>query len=150
MISAPHTYSEWTKVIALLKEKENDEDVLTAMKNGTLEWQAGVAERFIKRIDDAVAFRMNQAVDRFQRNMMHAGQSESVIVQSLIGLRKEMAFLREAVEIQAVPDEYRKQLCKVVADNVDKIQGSLEDSAQKADRSGKLSAIVRNHRINSF
>ena len=52
MIPAPHTYSEWTKVIDIFKEKQNDTEVLIAMKSGTLEWQSGVADRFSKRMID--------------------------------------------------------------------------------------------------
>ena len=46
MIQVPHTYAEWASVLDMLKEKQDDEAVLSAMQQGTLEWQSGVAERF--------------------------------------------------------------------------------------------------------
>ena len=66
MIPTPHTYSEWVSVLDIFKSKSNDSEVLTAMKNGTVEWQSGVAERFSKRLIDAVNHRMNAASDKFQ------------------------------------------------------------------------------------
>ncbi len=149
MIPAPHTYSEWTKVIDIFKEKQNDTEVLIAMKNGTLEWQAGVAERFFKRMADAVKTRINNASDNFQKNYKYARGAEGAIVQALLGLRKEMSFLAQAVNIQALPEEYRKQILQLVIDQANIMQQSLEDTA-KGDRSGKMSSIVRNHKVNAF
>lgn len=149
MIPAPRTYSDWTKVLDILKTKQDDTDVLPAMQQGTLEWQSGVADRFSKRLVDAVNTRMNMASDKFQRDMNNARGSEGAIVQALLGLRKEMAFLVRAVDIPALPEEYRKQYVQLVMDQADKMQDSLEDSAKK-DRSGKMSSVIRNHKVNAF
>ena len=48
VVSPPHTYSEWVAVLDMLKAKTDDEAVLNAMLQGTLEWQSGVAERFAR------------------------------------------------------------------------------------------------------
>lgn len=149
MIQAPNTYSDWTKVLDIFKSKQNDEDVLQAMQQGALEWQSGVAERFSKRLVDSVNARMNAASDKFQRDMNNARGGEGAIVQALLGLRREMAFLVKAVDIPALPEEYRKQYVQLVIDQADKMQSSLEDTAKK-DRSGKMSSIVRNHKVNAF
>lgn len=149
MIPAPHTYSEWTKVIDIFKEKQNDTEVLIAMKSGTLEWQAGVADRFSKRMIDAINSRMNNASDKLQRNLNNSRGAEGTIVQALLGLRKEMCFLAQVVNIQAFPEEYRKQYLQLVLDQANQMQKSLEDSAKK-DRSGKMSSIIRNHKVNAF
>lgn len=149
MIPVPHTYSEWTKVIDIFKEKQNDAEVLIAMKSGTLEWQSGVADRFSKRMIDAVNTRMNIASDKLQNNLNHSRGAEGAIVQALLGLRKEMSFLAQAVNIQAFPEEHRKQYLQLVIDQANKMQQSLEDSAKK-DRTGKMGSIVRNHKVNAF
>ena len=149
MIPAPHTYSEWVSVLDIFKSKSNDSEVLTAMKNGTVEWQSGVADRFSKRLVDAVNARMNTASDKFQRDMSNARGAEGAIVQALLSLRKEMALLAQAVDIPSLPEEYRRQYVQLVLDQANHMQDSLEDSAKK-DRSGKLSSIVRNHRVNAF
>lgn len=149
MIPAPHTYSEWVNILDIFKAKSNDSEVLTAMKNGTVEWQSGVAERFSKRLIDSVNYRMNTASDKFQKEMSRAYGSEGAIVQALLALRKEMSFLVQAIDLPALPEKNRQQYIRLVLDQADNVQKALEDSAQK-DRSGKLSSIVRNHKVNSF
>lgn len=149
MITVPHTYSDWAYVLDMFKEKENDTEVLEAMKNGTLEWQSGVAERFAARLIDAVNHRMNLATDKFQKDMTRARGSEGAIIQALLTLRKELAFLTKALDLPVIPQNDRKQYVQLILKQADEIQKSLEDSA-KQDRSGKLSSIVRNHKVNLF
>lgn len=149
MMQAPHTYAEWVKVLDLFRARQDDREVLAAMQQGSLEWQSGVADRFSKRLVDAVNARMNTASDKFQRDMSNARGAEGAIVQALLSLRKEMALLAQAVDIPSLPVEYRRQYVQLVLDQANHMQDSLEDSAKK-DRSGKLSSIVRNHRVNAF
>lgn len=149
MIEVPHTYSEWVRVFTLLKNKSDDEEVLAAMQAGTIEWQAGVAERFSQKLIETVNTRMNLASEKFQVNMLRAGSQEGAIVQSIIALRKEMVFLSKAMNLPAIPEKERQQYLNLVIQQADMMQKSLEDSAKK-DTSGKLSSIVRNHKINIF
>ena len=149
MITTPHTYSEWVTVLTVLKNKTDDEEVIKKMKAGTVEWQSGVAERFSKRLIDAVNTRMNAASDKFQRDLSRAHGQEGAIVQAILALRKEMAFLAEAINLPALPDKERQYYLNLVLEQANNMQKSLEDSA-KHDRSGKLSSIVRNHKVNTF
>lgn len=149
MISAPHTYSEWTKVLDTFKAKSDDEAVLAAMRSGTIEWQTGVAERFSKRLIDCVNFRMNAASDKFQKDLTRSHGQESAIVQALLSLRKEMAFLAKAIDLPVLPEKDRQHYLQLVLSQADSMQRSLEDSARQ-DRSGKMSSIVRNHKVNAF
>ena len=96
------------------------------MKAGSIQWQSGVAERFSRKLIEAVNFRMNAASDKFQKDLSRSHGQEGAIVQAILSLRKEM-----------------------VIEQADNMQKSLEDSA-KNDRSGRMSSIVRNHRVNSF
>ncbi len=149
MIAVPHTYSDWSSVISIFKEKRDDDEVVKAMKSGTIEWQSGVAERFSKKLIDAVNFRMNAASDKFQLEMTRARGQESAIVQAILSLRKEMVFLADAINLPALPEGDRSHYVSLVREQANNIQKSLEDSA-KNDRSGKMSSIVRNHKVNSF
>lgn len=149
MIQTPHTYAQWLDVLDALKEKRDDRGVLQAMQQGTLEWQSGVAERFTKAYVEAINNRMNASSDRFQLAMSRAGGREQPVVQALLDLRKEMAFLIRVSDVPAIPEEQRKQYCQMIKDQADTMQSSLEDSAKK-DRSGKLASIVRNHKVNVF
>ena len=107
------------------------------------------AERFSKRLIDAVNTRMNAASDKFQIDLSRAHGQEGAIVQAILALRKEMAFLAEAINLPALPDKERQYYLNLVLEQANNMQKSLEDSA-KHDRSGKLSSIVRNHKVNTF
>lgn len=148
-IAPPTTYSEWVAALDLLKSRSDDDAVLSAMQRGTLEWQSGVAERFAKKLIDAINQRMNAAADRFQREMSRSGGQERVIVQALLALRKEFCFLSKAIDLPVIPEKDRQSYCRLVLDQANSVQRSLEDSAKK-DRSGKLASIVRNNRVNAF
>jgi len=148
-IAPPHTYSEWVTVLDMLKAKSDDEAVLEAMLQGTIEWQSGVAERFAKKLVDVINFRMNSASDKFQKEMGRAYGQERAIVQALLALRKEMCFLSKAINLPAIPEKDRNQYHQLVISQANSMQSSLEDSAKK-DRTGKLASIVRNNRVNAF
>lgn len=148
-IRPPHTYAEWSSIINELKLKTDDEAVLEAMKKGTLEWQSGVAERFTKKLVDAVNYRINSASDKFQKNISHASGREGAIVQALLSLRKELRFLAEVVTIPPIPKDISDMYYNIIVGDAEKIQSSLEESA-KHDRSGKLYSIIKNNRVNAF
>ena len=149
MIPIPQTYPDWVNVLAMLKDKTDDTDVLLAMQGGKLEWQTGVAERFVKRLTEAINHRMNCASDKFQKDIGRTGGAERAIVQAILTLRKEMRFLSQAVDLPALPETQRNQLKGLIVEQADIMQQSLEDSAKK-DRSGKLLSIVRNNKVNSL
>ena len=112
MTAVPNTYSEWVTVLTDFKNKKNDEDVLRAMKAGSIQWQSGVAERFSRKLIEAVNFRMNAASDKFQKDLSRSHGQEGAIVQAILSLRKEMAFLANAIDLPALPDDERKHYLK--------------------------------------
>ena len=137
MIPVPHTYAEWINLLACFTQRENDEEVLLAMQSGTLEWQSGVAERFSKKLIDSVNERMNLASDG----------EEGAIIYAILALRKEMAFLAEAMNLPVLPDKDRQTYINFVLEQADKMQETLEKSASN-EKSGKMRSIIRNNRIN--
>lgn len=148
-IAPPKTYSEWIAILDVLKAKSDDDAVLSAMQKGTIEWQSGVAERFVKKLIDAINYRMNAASDKFQKEMTRSNGQERAIVQALLALRKELSFLSKVINLPAIPEKDRQQYYQLVISQANSMQSSLEDSAKK-DRSGKLASIVRNNKVNAF
>lgn len=148
-IVPPKTYSDWVAILDMLKTKSDDENVLSAMQRGTIEWQSGVAERFSKKLIDVINYRMNAATDKFQKEMTRSNGQERAIVQALLALRKELCFLSKAINLSAIPEKDRQRYYQLVISQANSVQSSLEDSAKK-DRSGKLASIVRNNRVNAF
>ena len=149
MIKAPHTYAEWVEVLTLLKNKSDDKEVLKAMKSGSLEWQSGVAERFSGKLIQAVNTRMDAAVKQFQTALSRAGGQGGDVERAILALRKEMAFLLQAVDLGVIPEDIRKEYIRMVREQADGMQKSLQESA-KADKTGRLASIIRNHKVNSI
>ena len=54
MIAPPKTYAQWTDLFKTFSAGTADEDVLHAMRTGTIAWQSGVAARFAQRFMDAL------------------------------------------------------------------------------------------------
>lgn len=148
-IQPPKTYSEWVEILKLLKEKADDVAVLNAMQKGNIEWQSGVAERFSAKLIDVINSRMNEATDKFQRDLSYTRGQESLIVQALITLRKELDFLSKAINLPVIPECDRSQYYQLVRQQADSIQASLEDSA-KNDRTGRMLNIIRSNKVNAF
>jgi len=143
MNKAPKIYADWVKVFNILKSGEDDENILALMQEGIVVWQSGVAERFLKRLVEAVNFRLNKATDNFQK----AHQTdENEIIQSLMQLRRELQFILKAVDINAIPVKEKMELRNMIINQSNSIQESLEKSAE-SDRTGKLSSIIKNNKV---
>ena len=148
MIRTPSTYSDWISLFDMLKNHESDEDVVAAMERGTIPWQSGVAERFTAKMIEAVNKRLDDANDRFKRNIAHAN-GESGLLQTLNAMRNELAFLKRVVSVNAIPADIRGKYVSMVTKYADDAQKSLEDSA-KSDRTGRLLFLIRNHPVNKI
>ncbi|WP_454945137.1 hypothetical protein [Fusobacterium hwasookii] len=143
MNKAPKIYADWVKVFDILESGEDDENILTLMQEGIVVWQSGVAERFLKRLVEAVNFRLNKATDNFQKSRQ---TDENEIIQSLMQLRRELQFILKAVDINTIPVKEKTELRNMIINQSNSIQESLEKSAE-SDRSGKLSSIIKNNKV---
>ena len=145
-IITPKIYIEWVNILNLLKERKNNEEILEKMENGKLEWQDGVAQRFVDKLTQVINYRIKIATDKFSQDLSRGTRNERVTVQSLIALKKEFLFCSRICKIRILPDEIQKKLYELITDQAKNIQTSLENSA-KNDRTGKLLSIVRNNKI---
>ena len=143
MDKAPKIYADWIKVFDILKSGEDDEVILPLMQEGEIVWQSGVAERFLRKLVDTVNFRLNKAIDSFQKSRQ---SDENEIVQSLMQLRRELQFMLRVVDINAIPVKEKTELRNMIINQSNSIQESLEKSSE-SDRSGKLSSIIKNNKV---
>ena len=143
MDKAPKIYADWIKVFDILKSGEDDEVILPLMQEGEIVWQSGVAERFLRKLVDTVNFRLNKAIDSFQKSRQ---SDENEIVQSLMHLRRELQFMLKVVDINTVPVKEKMELRNMIINQSNSIQESLEKSSE-SDRSGKLSSIIKNNKV---
>lgn len=150
MVHAPSTYAEWTVVLNAFADRLNDDEIVPAMHEGSLVWQAGVAERFSQRLVDAVNKRMDSAIERFQRDQKRANGDERVLHHALRALRNEFVTIINALDIKALPEDHRARYMQLVKSQADSVQNSLETSAAQVDRSGKLLHLIKNTPVNRF
>ena len=143
MNKAPKIYADWVKVFNILKSGEDDENILALMQEGIVVWQSGVAERFLKRLVEAINFRLNKATDNFQKSRQ---TDENEIIQSLMQLRRELQFILKVVDINTIPVKEKTELRNMIINQSNSIQESLEKSAE-SDRTGKLSSIIKNNKV---
>ena len=143
MNKAPKIYADWVKVFNILKSGEDDENILALMQEGIVVWQSGVAERFLKRLVEAVNFRLNKATDNFQKSRQ---TDENEIIQSLMQLRRELQFILKVVDINTIPVKEKTELRNMIINQSNSIQESLKKSAE-SDRTGKLSSIIKNNKV---
>ena len=143
MDKAPKIYADWIKVFDILKSGEDDEVILPLMQEGEIVWQSGVAERFLRKLVDTVNFRLNKAIDSFQKSRQ---SDENEIVQSLMQLRRELQFMLRVVDINTIPVKEKTELRNMIINQSNSIQESLEKSAE-SDRTGKLSSIIKNNKV---
>ena len=143
MNKAPKIYADWIKVFNVLKSGEDDEVILPLMQEGEIVWQSGVAERFIRKLVDTVNFRLDKAIDNFQKSHQ---SDENEIIQSLMQLRRELQFMLKVVDIDAIPVKEKTELRNMIINQSNSIQESLEKSSE-SDRSGKLSSIIKNNKV---
>ena len=143
MDKAPKIYADWIKVFNVLKSGEDDEVILPLMQEGEIVWQSGVAERFLRKLVDTVNFRLDKAIDNFQKSHQ---SDENEIIQSLMQLRRELQFMLKVVDINAVPVKEKTELRNMIINQSTSIQESLEKSSE-SDRSGKLSSIIKNNKV---
>ena len=143
MDKAPKIYADWIKAFDVLKSSEDDGAILPLMQEGEIVWQSGVAERFLRKLVDTVNFRLDKAIDNFQKSHR---SDENEIIQSLMQLRRELQFMLKVVDINAIPVKEKTELRNMIINQSNSIQESLEKSAE-SDRSGKLSSIIKNNKV---
>ena len=143
MDKAPKIYADWIKVFNTLKLGEDDEAILPLIQEGEIVWQSGVAERFLRKLVDTVNFRLDKAIDNFQKSHR---SDENEIIQSLMQLRRELQFMLKVVDINAIPVKEKTELRNMIINQSNSIQESLEKSSE-SDRSGKLSSIIKNNKV---
>lgn len=141
----PKVYKEWIDLLDVLASGKDDANVLESMRGGTLYWQVGVAERFMRAFLETLNFRMDQINKKLDKKLTNY-KNENELVEALLQTRKQYNYLKEVVKIPALPEEQQKILQEMIEKNELAIQNSLEKSA-KADSSGKLLSIIRNNKI---
>lgn len=143
----PVNYADWCTLFDEIAKNPKDEAYFDTIARGTISWTSGVAERFVKLASDMIRKRVNAAQDAYQRQMKNSRGVNNVIQNALTGLNKEYRYVYKLARALPIPEEYKQQIAGLVQDQADQTQRSLEESA-KSDRTGHLSALVKNAHVN--
>lgn len=145
----PAAYAEWIGLLDCLRDENCDEEVLTAMEAGKLEWTSGVADRFVSRLVDTVNFRLKRAADLLTRDLGRSRSEVAHLTNAVLSARRRIAFVMRLAMLSVLPQYVSEQLIGVVTGYAESAQKAMEDSA-KHDRTGKVLSLIRNNAISNL
>ena len=147
----PNTYSDWCKIFDNIDTWEIghiDENLLTSMEKGYIDWVDGVSQRITLRLINLVNNRLKK-LSEFYNKRLSVSCSSFDLTNILLTFRKELIFIQRLDNLPMLPEELRKELTKDVLDYAQKTQKSLESSAKK-DLSGELKRILLSYKVDNI
>ena len=147
-MKAPEFYEEWIPILRDFAVRKDDDEVITAMKNGCIPCLQTSLTRLSYRLEEAIKMRYKAIMEDFERNQAEA-HNEAGIETALTRLKDDLEKLKDAVYIPALPESIRLKFPEAVDQAADVAQHALEESARR-DHSGIMSHLLQNHRINDL
>jgi hypothetical protein len=145
----PTAYAEWIILLDRLRDENCDEEVLTAMESGKLEWTSGVADRFVSRLVDTVDFRLKRAAELLTRDLGRSQSESAHLTNAVLSARRRITFVMRLATLPLLPQYVREQIVGIVMGYAESAQKAMEDSA-KHDRTGKVLSLIRNNAISNI
>lgn len=147
-VKIPTQYSEWCKCLEIFLQGDNDLEILSVMEKGTIEWKAGLAERFINKYTDTFNEKLKKIVDKLNKGLSYCN-SEADYVSVLSLTRKQLENIARFATLKVVPEQYQTDFLKAIENNATNIQESLIHSS-KSDSSGMLTNIIKKHSLKNY
>ncbi len=150
-MKSPSSYFDWCKIFDEIEDWEIghiDENLISVMENGTIDWTDGVSQRITLRLINLVNNRL-QKLNEFYNKRLAISFNSFDLTSVLIVFRKEIIFIKRLDSLPMLPKELREELVKDITNYAKKTQQSLEDNAKK-DLSGGLKQIVLSYRIDNI
>lgn len=146
-MKSPYTYSEWVNCFDIIKQANQDTEIMECIQKGRIEISSGMTGRFAEHVNTTIQVRLKRAMDSFSRSVQATNSDHNVMVNSLLALRREFKFLMKLSKIQGLPESTAAILVDAIQDQADKLQDTLEKNS-KSDRSGVLYSLVKKNRVN--
>lgn len=146
----PNTYAEWLECFDLLKAGNQDAEVMNNMRLGSLTLSAGVAGRFVSQMNAVIQFRLSKLSDKFERIIKMNNGDLNLLSISLLAIRKEFIFLVQFARVPVLPSNDAELLVNAIKDQASTMQKSLESSANKIDRTGVLTNVIKKNNIDKL
>jgi hypothetical protein len=132
-MSAPTTYAEWTCILD--RFGQGDDTVFEDLNAGSFVLDAGTAQRFYLRIEEAYKVRKKSWLDKFQRSFqMQNFRTEDDFGIALRDGKQNLLPLSKFVTSKGLPEDLRKTLSKDLEEFVAEIRKSLKDNVTKVNK----------------
>lgn len=137
-MTAPSTYAGW--VILLERFGSGDDAVLDEISMGSFTLDAGTAQRFYSRVEEAYRKRKQDWLDKFQRSFQMQNTRTYNDIEIVIRNGKQNLMpLSRFVKSKGFPGDLQKTLLHDLEDFILEIRKSLQDSlSAHADREKML------------
>jgi len=143
-MKSPVTYADWA---GLFDRFGKGEDVLDEMSYGHFTLDAGTAERFYSRAEEAYKARKKIWLDQYQRNcnLQHIKTIEELefVLQNN---KKTLSVLAKFAQSKSLPSELRENFLKDFTGFVNDFKKNLKDNTPKDNKVREKMLMV----INSF
>ena len=138
----PRVYAEWLPLVDRFAAGEDG--VLPILQAGSLDWTHVVAERFTRRLADALATRLQRITTDLQRALDRTTGDVCAVSFALLGARRALIPLRAFATLTAAPDVVRTMLADEVTRFATRTQAAFEASAvRRRLEGGPLLKILR-------
>ncbi len=145
----PTSYAEWCTLFDTITSDVRDDEYIQVIASGTIPWTSGVAERFVQSAANMIRKRVNNAQDKYQKQIQGARGNMNQVQMALQTLKKEYVYVFRMAKSLPIPPEHRSTIAKMVQDQADQTQRSLEQSAA-SDRTGHLLVMIKNTGMNKL
>ncbi|MCS4228897.1 hypothetical protein [Sphingobacterium sp. BIGb0165] len=119
------TYSEW--VIILDRFGNGDDIVIDKLKMGAFKIDAGTAQRFYEKVEQAYKKRKQNWLDKFQRSLQTQNTRIEDLEITLRNGKQHLSPLVNFVNLNGLPEDLKKILQKDLYDFVAEIKKSMLD-----------------------
>lgn len=146
-MGTPKTYSDW--VVLLERFGNGDETVLDEMNTGHFVLDAGTAQRFYLRVEDAYKKRKQDWLNKFQKSFQIQNiRTDDDFATTLWNGKQGLVPLLKFISAKGFPDDLRNTLLKDLIDFISEIKQSLKNRVPKTGNSSeRLLAILNTFKM---
>lgn len=145
----PVTYAEWVDVFDRFGKGE---DVSEEMNSGRFEMDAGTAQRFFARAEEAYKARKKMWLDQYQRNFkLQDIKTIEELEFVLQNNKKTLSVLSRFIHSKGLPKELKDPFQKDFTAFVSEFKKNLKDNTGKDNREReKMLMVINNFSISEF
>lgn len=128
------TYFEWVDTFRILKDSPMDDKILDNLRNKKLDGGEYVLIRLARHISLTNKYRLENALYNLLNNIVKANLDLDVLSLELVGMKKEISFVRKIIDLPIVNlEDVKKLLIDNVNYSVEYIYNFLKDELSFID-----------------